>query len=62
MMTKAIRRKKIHQKKKTIILYIKANIVVSVCLCGQKLGNAWKILLVIACSLWSWSIVDGKIG
>jgi hypothetical protein len=44
-----------------IILYIKAN-VVSVYLCGQKLGNAWKILPVTARSLCSWSVVDGKIG
>jgi hypothetical protein len=35
------------------ILYIKANMV-SVCLCGQKLGSAWKILPVTARSLWSW--------
>jgi hypothetical protein len=33
-----------------------------VCLGGQKLGSAWKILPVNARSLWSWSIVDGKIG
>jgi hypothetical protein len=25
-----------------------------VCLCGQKLGSAWKILPVTARSLWSW--------
>jgi len=35
--------------------------VVSVYLCGQKLGSAWKILPVTARSLWSWSVVDGKI-
>jgi hypothetical protein len=44
------------------ILYIKVNMVVFVCLCGQKLGSAWKILPVTARSLWSWSVVDGKIG
>jgi hypothetical protein len=36
-----------------LVLYIKANMV-SVCLCGQKLGSAWKILPVTARSLWSW--------
>jgi hypothetical protein len=45
----------------SFILYIKA-IMVSVCLCGQKLGSAWKILPFTARSLWSWSVVDGKIG
>ncbi len=40
-------------RKTKAILYIKANMV-SVCLCGQKLGSAWKILPVTARSLWSW--------
>jgi hypothetical protein len=38
-----------------VILYIKANMVFvspSLCLCGQKLGSAWKILPVTAHSLW----------
>jgi hypothetical protein len=43
------------------ILYIKANMVSvcvdkkssGVCLCGQKLGSAWKILPVTAPSMWS---------
>jgi len=40
------------------ILYIKATWCLSVCLCGQKLGSAWKgsawkILPVTARSLWS---------
>jgi len=41
-----------HTDRQTPRLYIKAN-VVSICLCGQKLGNAWKILLVTARSLWN---------
>jgi len=32
------------------ILYIKENMV-SIYLCGQKLGSAWKILPITACSL-----------
>ncbi len=33
-------------------LYIKANMVVYVCV--QKLGSAWKIFPIITRSLWSW--------
>jgi hypothetical protein len=44
-----------------VVMGSSANMV-SVCLCGQKLGSAWKILPVTARSLWSWSVLDGKIG
>jgi len=45
-----------------IIFYIlKQTWCPSVRPCGQKLGSAWKILPITTRSLWSWSVVDGKI-
>jgi hypothetical protein len=41
----------------TSILYIKATVVVSVCV-----GSAWKILPVIAHSLWCLSVVTNRAG
>ncbi len=37
------------------ILYIKATVVVSVCV-----GNAWKIVPITTCSLWSYNLLQRK--